>query len=266
MFTYLVLRAAFALTVKVHPKTASELEPSSWLAWCYNLFALDDLLLPLFPLECVLLPEELLPLHIFEERYKQMIGGCLEAQERASAQQQFGVVLAKEGEISTVGCSARVLKVIRKYEDGRMDILSRGTRRFEVYLTNEEEPYLRGGVEFFDDDDGADLPNETDADHALQLFAQIRDLLGNPAEFPADLPRPYKHLSFRIAAPLPLELDFKQQLLSVRNETQRLRDVARAIQQLVPRLTALRRAQQKAGGNGHARPETWPRDSDSGSQ
>jgi Lon protease-like protein len=212
---------------------------------------LNDLLLPLFPLECVLLPEELLPLHIFEERYKQMIGACLEVQERSSGQQQFGVVLAKEGEISTVGCSALVVKVLRKYEDGRMDILSRGTRRFEVYLTNEEEPYLRGGVEFFDDDDGADLPTETDADHALRLFAQVRDLLGNPAEFPADLPRPYKHLSFRIAAPLPLDLDFKQQLLSVRNETRRLRDVARAIQQLVPRLTALRRAQQKAGGNGH---------------
>ena len=223
---------------------------------CYNVFALDDLLLPLFPLECVLLPEELLPLHIFEERYKQMIGACLEAQERGSGQQQFGIVLAKEGEINTVGCSARVAKVIRKYEDGRMDILTQGTRRFEVFLTNEEEPYLRGGVEFFDDDEGADLPNETDAGHALELFTQIRSLLGNPAEIPADLPRPHKHLSFRIAAPLPLDLDFKQQLLSVRNETQRLRDVARVIQQLVPRLTALRRAQQKAGGNGHARVKT----------
>jgi Lon protease-like protein len=220
---------------------------------CYNLSVLDDLLLPLFPLECVLLPEELLPLHIFEERYRQMIGACLEAQERASGQQQFGVVLAKEGEINTVGCSARVVKVVRKYEDGRLDILSRGTRRFEVFLTNEEEPYLRGGVEFFDDDDGADLPNETDAERALELFTQIRSLLGNPTEFPADLPRPYKNLSFRIAAPLPLDLDFKQQLLLVRNETRRLREVARAIQQLVPRLTALRRAQQKAGGNGHAR-------------
>ena len=158
---------------------------------CYNLSVLDDLLLPLFPLECVLLPEELLPLHIFEERYRQMIGACLEAQERASGQQQFGVVLAKEGEINTVGCSARVVKVVRKYEDGRLDILSRGTRRFEVFLTNEEEPYLRGGVEFFDDDDGADLPNETDAERALELFTQIRNLLGNPTEFPADLPRPY---------------------------------------------------------------------------
>ena len=86
--------------------------------------------MPLFPLECVLLPEELLPLHIFEERYKQMIGACLEAQERSSGQQQFGGVLAKEGEMNTVGCSARVVKVARQYEDGRMDILSRGTRRF----------------------------------------------------------------------------------------------------------------------------------------
>jgi Lon protease-like protein len=234
-------------------RTHRRLSRVAALPRCYNLFVLDDLLLPLFPLECVLLPEELLPLHIFEERYKQMIGACLEAQERGSGQQQFGIVLAKEGDINTVGCSARVVKVIRKYEDGRMDILAQGTRRFEVFLTNEEEPYLRGGVEFFDDDEGADLPNETDAAHAVELFTKIRDLLGNPAEIPADLPRPHKNLSFRIAAPLPLDLDFKQQLLSVRNETQRLRDVARAIQQLVPRLTALRRAQQKAGGNGRAR-------------
>jgi Lon protease-like protein len=217
---------------------------------------LDDLLLPLFPLECVLLPEELLPLHIFEERYKQMIAACLEAQERASGQQQFGVILAKEEQINTVGCSARVLKVIRKYEDGRMDILARGRRRFEVFLTNEEEPYLRGGVHFFDDDDGADLPGETDAEHALELFTQIRGLLGNPPESPADLSRPYQQLSFRIAATLPLDLDFKQQLLSMRNETQRLRDVTRAIQQMLPRLTALRRAQQKAGGNGHAQTQS----------
>ena len=200
----------------------------------------------------MLLPEQLLPLHIFEERYKQMIGDCLEAQEQASGQQQFGIVLVKDGEISMVGCSARIVKVIKKYEDGRMDILARGRRRFEVFLSNEEKPYLRGGVEFFDDDEGADLPSETDAAHALELFAQIRDLLGNPAEAPADLPPPHRHLSFRIAAPLPLDLDFKQQLLSIRNETERLRHVARALQQLIPHLAALRRARRKAGGNGHA--------------
>jgi ATP-dependent Lon protease len=217
---------------------------------------LDDLLLPLFPLELVLLPEQLLPLHIFEERYKDMIGRCLEGQERPGGQNEFGIVLAKEQEINTVGCSARIVKVIRKYEDGRMDILSRGTRRFEIYLTNEEKPYLRGGVEFFDDDEGADSPSEADAGQALELFAEIRHLVSNPAEVPADLLRPYKHLSFRMAAPLPLHVDFKQQLLSLRSEPERLRQVVRVLQQLIPPLTALRRRREKAGGNGHGHVET----------
>lgn len=223
---------------------------------CYNSWVLDDLLLPLFPLELVLFPEQLVPLHIFEERYKQMIGDCLDSQERASGQQEFGIVLVEHEELSTVGCSARVAKVIRKYEDGRMDILARGTRRFEVFLTNEEKPYLRGGVEFFDDDEGADLPGESQARHVLDLFEQIRDLLDNPAEAPTDTAHLHKHLSFRLAAALPVDLNFKQQLLSIRSETERLRKVDRAIQQLIPHLTALRRARQKAGGNGHARLET----------
>jgi Lon protease-like protein len=217
---------------------------------------LDDLLLPLFPLELVLLPEQLLPLHIFEERYKDMIGDCLEAPERAGGQHEFGIVLAKEEEINAVGCSARIVKVVRKYEDGRLDILTRGARRFEIYLTNEEKPYLRGGVEFFDDDEGADVPSEADAGQAFELFAQIRHLLSSPPEVVPDLPRPHRHLSFRMAAPLPLDPDFKQRLLSLRNETERLRQVIHALQQLIPYLTALSRARQKAGGNGHARLET----------
>ncbi len=218
---------------------------------CYNPLVLDELLLPLFPLELVLLPEQSLPLHIFEERYKQMITDCLAAQERARGQQQFGVVLAKDEEISTVGCSARIVQVIRRYEDGRLDILAQGTRRFEVVLTNDEKSYLRGSVEFFDDDAEAELPGGADATHALELFAEAHDLLGNPARTAPEFPPPYRNLSFRIAALLPLDLDFKRSLLSVRNEVQRLRDVARVLEQLVPRLQALQRARRKAGGNGH---------------
>lgn len=212
---------------------------------------MDELLLPLFPLELVLLPEQSLPLHIFEERYKEMIADCLAAQERERGQQQFGIVLAKDEEISAVGCSARIAQVIRRYEDGRLDILAQGTRRFEVVLTNNEKSYLRGSVEFFDDDAGAALPGDADAARAIELFAEAYDLLGNPARSAPEFPPPYRNLSFRIAAVLPLDLDFKRSLLSVRNEAQRLRDVARGLEQLVPRLRALREARRKAGGDGH---------------
>jgi Lon protease-like protein len=90
---------------------------------------MEQSLLPLFPLEVVLLPEEPLPLHIFEERYKEMIGECLKAKASGGGQQEFGVVLAKGQEIYDVGCTARIVNLTRQYADGRMDILTVGKRR-----------------------------------------------------------------------------------------------------------------------------------------
>src|SRR5271156_6281151 len=97
-------------------------------------------LLPLFPLQVVLLPGGELPLHIFEDRYKEMMGEVIRNH------QEFGVVLANDKGI--------VDKVLREYPDGRMDILTRGRRRFEIMLLNDERAFLRGTVEFFDDDEG----------------------------------------------------------------------------------------------------------------
>lgn len=211
---------------------------------------MKELLLPLFPLEVVLLPEELLPLHIFEGRYKQMIGECLEAQSRRKGQQEFGIVQAKEQEMRNVGCSARIINVTRKYEDGRLDILTLGKRRFEILFTDEEKPYLRGGVEFFEDDVGADTPSNEDAQRAIELFRQTMQRLRKSTDMPIHLPKPYRHLSFRIAAPLPLELEFKQQLLSIRNETERLRRVVRTVGLLGVQLDLVQKARAKAGGNG----------------
>src|SRR5204862_8160645 len=104
-------------------------------------------LLPLFPLQVVLLPGSQLPLHIFEDRYKEMIGEVLRDK------LEFGVVLASEKGIVNTGCTATVDRVLREYPDGRLDILTRGRRRFEILLLNEERSFLRGAVEFFDDDD-----------------------------------------------------------------------------------------------------------------
>ena len=97
-------------------------------------------LLPLFPLELVLLPEEPLPLHIFEDRYKTMIAKCLEAKGSGRGQQEFGVVLLKEHEVSRVGCTAQIVNVKHRYEDGRMDIVTVGKRRFEILMTTMSAP------------------------------------------------------------------------------------------------------------------------------
>ena len=116
-----------------------------------------EVLIPLFPLEVVLLPEELLPLHIFEERYREMIGECLQAKASGLGRQDFGVVSVNGEEISSVGCTAHIVNVTKKYDDGRIDILTVGKRRFEILLTNEEKSYLRASVELFDDE-GPDTP------------------------------------------------------------------------------------------------------------
>jgi Lon protease-like protein len=212
----------------------------------------DKLLLPLFPLEVVLLPEEPFPLHIFEERYKTMVGECLRAKEEPSGQQEFGVVLARENEVRTTGCTARIVNVTHKYPDGRLDIFTVGVRRFEILYTNQELAFLRAGVEFFEDEEGNDTPADSDAARAIELFREIMQRLHKTSDIPIHLPRPYRYLSFRIAAPLPLDLDFKQRLLALRSEPERLAETVRVIEMLIPQFDKIQRARAKAGGNGHS--------------
>src|ERR1700675_741365 len=98
-------------------------------------------LLPLFPLPVVLFPRTPLPLHIFEERYKEMIRDVLDSHA------EFGVVLAGEKGIVNMGCTAIVDNVLKRYPDGRMDLLAVGRRRFEILQLDDEKSYLRGQVE-----------------------------------------------------------------------------------------------------------------------
>ena len=111
-------------------------------------------LIPLFPLQLVVFPRTQLPLHIFEERYKEMVG------EAIRDESEFGIVLAKDEGILNAGCTVKVAKVLEMYTDGRMDILTLGQRRFEIVSLNEEKDYLRGEVEFFDDEDTEPAPPE----------------------------------------------------------------------------------------------------------
>jgi Lon protease-like protein len=212
---------------------------------------MEDLLLPLFPLDVVLLPQELLPLHIFEERYKQMIGECRTAKSTGTGQQEFGVLQLKGDELQTVGCTARIVNVTRKYSDGRLDILTVGARRFEVLYTNEEKSYLRAGVEFFDDEPTGDTAVESEALRAIELFRETIQRLRKAKEIPVHLPPPYRHLSFRIAGSLPLDIEFKQELLALRDESDRLARVVRVMEQLVAHVDLVEKARGKAGGNGN---------------
>lgn len=109
-------------------------------------------LIPLFPLQLVVFPRTNLPLHIFEERYKEMTGKVMRENS------EFGIVLAKDEGIVNAGCTVKVEKLMHLYPDGRMDILTRGQKRFEISELNDEQTYLQAEVEFFDDDDPEPTP------------------------------------------------------------------------------------------------------------
>ena len=198
-------------------------------------------LIPLFPLEVVLFPGVPLPLHIFEPRYKEMMGECL--RDRA----EFGVVRVVNDGIAAAGCTAAILDVIKRYDDGRMDILTEGRRRFETIALDQERSFLRGEVAFFDDE-----PSEastTAAQRAIRLYLDLLALADVEAENP---PEPGPNLSFLITSGLPLELDFKQQLLESRSEAKRIGLIVEYYESLVPRLKRALKARKKSGGNGHA--------------
>ena len=125
--------------------------------------------MPLFPLQAVLLPGAELPLHIFEERYKEMVGNAI----RDSS--EFGIVLAQEDGIVNAGCTVIVEKLQQMYPDGRMDVLTRGRRRFEIQSLNEEKAYLQAEVSFFDDDDFSETPTEL-RDRAVSQYRALSQL------------------------------------------------------------------------------------------
>ncbi len=109
-------------------------------------------IIPLFPLSVVLLPSMPLPLHIFEDRYKEMMGEII------PAKGEFGVVFAKDDGIVNIGCTATVERVMRRYDDGRLDLLAMGQRRFKIEALDQEKSFLRAEVEFFNDDDATEVP------------------------------------------------------------------------------------------------------------
>ena len=189
-------------------------------------------LLPLFPLELVLLPGVPLPLHIFEPRYKEMIAECLEQKK------PFGIVRASEEGVADIGCTAEILSVTKKYDDGRMDILARGVQRFEVLQVNEERSFLQAEISQLHDkdEDEPGKPASQLVEQAVRLHAEIVKLAG--AEL-SGADEKASNLSFLLAGSLPLDLDFKQNLLSTLSETKRLEAVVGYLQAILP---GLRRA------------------------
>jgi Lon protease-like protein len=199
-----------------------------------------DALIPLFPLDVVLFPGTPLPLHIFEPRYKEMIAECL-AQHRT-----FGVVRAQEQGLAEVGCTAEIVTVVKEYPDGRLDLVTEGRKRFELLRVNQERSFLQAEVLMIDDEPGT--PPQADTARAVQLHSELLAIAGANQDLSAADP---SFLSFYLAGSLPLDLDFKQKLLSLRSEPGRLSLLINYLETIIPNLRRAASARQKAGGNGH---------------
>jgi Lon protease-like protein len=204
---------------------------------------MQDGLLPLFPLQVVLFPGGELPLHIFEERYKEMIGEAIRDRE------EFGVVLASGKGIVNAGCTATVDRVIRQYPDGRMDIMTVGRRRFEILLLNQERSFLRGAVEFFDDDEPQPAPPDL-LERAIEGYNQLQALASKEPMDAARAADP--QLSFLLAETVP-DLVFRQTMLATRSEADRIRQFAEFLPSYLIREKRIQHVKSVAPHNGHGR-------------
>lgn len=182
----------------------------------------------LFPLDVVLFPEAPLPLHIFEERYKEMVGECLEQQ------LEFGVVRAQREGLSIAGCTASIIRVLRRYPDGRLDILCEGRQRFEIEHLLEDRAFLQAEVDYFDDSP-PEATREERAD-CVAMHLEVLTLIDEGREsYNFDLDHP---LSFRLAAELPADLSFKQAILTTRSDAERSRMLCDFYAEVLPKLRA----------------------------
>ncbi len=200
--------------------------------------------LPLFPLGVVLFPEADLPLHIFEDRYKEMIEDVLREES------EFGVVLASEKGMASIGCTAVIEKVLKKYPDGRMDILARGRRRFEIILLDEERNYLRASVAMLADEDGTEA-NDSVKQRVLSAWVKLMMMEhgGMVEAMPSDN---RSDLSFVIGQAVP-DVEFRQQLLSMRSEKDRMDALSSFLPNYLEREKLTRHVRRVAPLNGHAK-------------
>lgn len=199
-------------------------------------------MLAIFPLDLVLFPGEALPLHIFEPRYKEMLAECM------AEKKPFGIVRGKDETIADIGCTAEIIGIKKTYDDGRLDIETAGRRRFEILQTNEERSFLRAEILYQDDEPGGAPPDEVD--RALDLHVEIVQLVGPNQAYKAP-EKSLQQLSYALAASLPIDLDFKQTLLAMRSEHERLAALVQFYEQVLPKLRRAAKVREKAGGNGH---------------
>jgi Lon protease-like protein len=197
---------------------------------------------PLFPLGIVALPTEAVPLHIFEERYKTMINECL------SREIEFGIVWLSDDGLREVGCACEIERVLERMDDGRINILCKGTRPFRVLERQGHLPYPAGVVEFLED-----RPDPVDPELLAEAQTAYADLVQRATGRETSVDELAEMGAFEMAATVDFGLDAKQGLLDLRSENARLRLVTRLFRAAIKRLDFVDRAQARAQSNGKVR-------------
>jgi Lon protease-like protein len=197
---------------------------------------------PIFPLPLVLLPTELAPLHIFEERYKRMINICIEDST------EFGIVWLGDSGLAEVGCTARITELIDRMDDGRMNILVRGERPFRLLRRIDDLAYPAGDIELLEDDD--DAASALHAEAARSSYAEVVEKATDERPKDEDLA---EMDAYRMAATIELEPALKQKLLDSRSEDERLEMVEELFEKAVERLERAEHVSEVARSNGKVR-------------
>ena len=198
--------------------------------------------IPLFPLDTVLFPGVPLPLHIFEERYREMITECL------STSTVFGVVRAQREGISVVGCTARIVRVLYQYPDGRSDILTQGVDRFEIEQLDDSRSFLQAEIDLLPDE-GREA-SRAEREECVALHFEILELTGVDPHAPLnlDLDAP---VAYVLASAMPTDVGFHQALLTMRSDAERTETLLAYYRAMLPKLRRGVHAGQRAASNGH---------------
>jgi ATP-dependent Lon protease len=201
----------------------------------------------LFPLNVVLLPGADIPLHIFEPRYREMVRRCL------VDKTEFGMLLSLPKGIVRVGCTAEIIDVVKRYEDGRLDILAVGRAPFRIVeLLNAEsfadDQLLEGQVDYLDDRERSTEPRVRR--ELIELYEVCHTIVYGdyPRNIQSDVP---ENLSYVVAGTLPMDLMWKQQVLELRSEADRQERLVTYLREWAPHLQKTEALRQHADGNGH---------------
>jgi Lon protease-like protein len=207
-----------------------------------------ETVLPLFPLNLVLMPDMPLPLHIFEERYKKMIRECLEQNK------EFGIVYITGDELMQVGCTAKIVKVLKRYEDGEMDIITLGGNRFIIKEIYDGKPYFEAKVLHFDD-----VPEEESGEllilarEGIESLKELDSIIGIPRDYEDLKDLGAKPVSFLVSGSEGLPLEEKQELLEMTSTRERLKSGVRSLQKVLEATKINKESYESGKGDGSLR-------------